>query len=209
MEDVQGIAAMIVPPDPGAQQPWDQQPGEPDRWFQRFCRYLYMGPRRSFLATYRTEWRERVQSGVGCPSLNSIPNTWQMAVVRWQWPERAAAWDRAERERLHAEYEADRHADRLARVRLLRAHRERLARAIEQLDPASASWTDVTNALRMLGEQARLEETGVLPSGPISSDDDLLDAESARAELAARLGAVEARRRESARVNATGPGAEQ
>lgn len=78
-------------------EPWDQQPGEPALWYARFEEYRQIGPHR----THRTAYRRCAQREglVG----KSPDKGWYAQARRWQWAERAAAWDEAQRERLRRE----------------------------------------------------------------------------------------------------------
>jgi len=64
--------------------PWDQQPGEPDRWYGRFQQFLSMGPERSVLRSFR-QARKRPQS--------TGSSEWSAQALEWRWRERAHAWD--------------------------------------------------------------------------------------------------------------------
>ncbi len=130
--------------------------------------------------------------------VHSIPHRWRAAVVRWEWHARVAAWDAAERERLRAEYEADRRAARAEQIRLLNAANRKLEAALAALDPADATWSDVTAAIKLVCAELRREEADALVESEASQDAALLGAEDARAELLARLDAIDARRGEGA-----------
>lgn len=69
--------------------PWDQQEGEPNRWFQRFNVFRLLGPARSVLATANAE-----RSRLGKQTKNAVSHHWQEAAKTWQWRKRAEAWDR-------------------------------------------------------------------------------------------------------------------
>lgn len=71
--------------------PWDQQPGEPDRWYGRFQIYLGLGPTRNFLAAYRKLPGNSSKHGDG---------DWSARAAQWRWRERAHAWDVWQRELL-------------------------------------------------------------------------------------------------------------
>ena len=68
--------------------PWDQQEGEPNRWFQRFNAYRLMGPGRSLQGCVNAE---RVSKGREGPV--DAPRSWRKASEEWQWKARAQAWD--------------------------------------------------------------------------------------------------------------------
>jgi hypothetical protein len=196
------MSAETEPADATERQPWDQQPGEPDRWYARFADYLREGARRSVLGVYRKERRAR--ACLGALPLHSVPHRWRVAKECWHWDDRAAAWDRAERARSIAEYEADRQATRAERLRVLRAANAKLETAIANLDPTAASWAEVTAALKMTCEQLRAEQTDATSGKSSDNYADLLNPESARAELVALLDAAGAFRRENEPPNPTG-----
>lgn len=78
-------------------QVWDQQPGEPHKWFQRFTTYRMMGYARTFEAVYKYE-RERLGFKNNRPSA-----FWFTIAAEWRWKERAQAWDRYIAEQAEAE----------------------------------------------------------------------------------------------------------
>jgi hypothetical protein len=77
------------PPEPEQLQPWQQQPGESDRWYGRFHRYLLLGGRRSLLGVVNAE---RLQ--LGQKKTTNPPTSWREAFLKWNWAERSAAWDK-------------------------------------------------------------------------------------------------------------------
>lgn len=78
--------------------PWDRQPDEPTLWFSRFEAYRLAGPGRTFEATYR-------EDGKGQKKAAEITGAWRKAAEKYQWRERAAAWDMAQIERRRADDE--------------------------------------------------------------------------------------------------------
>lgn len=66
---------------------WDQQTGEPHKWFQRFTTYRLLGYTRSFEEVYRQE-RDRLGLKSNRPSIY-----WFEIAREWRWKERAEAWD--------------------------------------------------------------------------------------------------------------------
>src|SRR5258706_10832665 len=58
-------------------------PDETDQWHARLIKYLQAGPNRSLRAMYTAETGNK----------GSIPGAWQKAVKRFNWLERAAAFD--------------------------------------------------------------------------------------------------------------------
>jgi hypothetical protein len=78
-------------------EPWEQQPGEPNIWHQRFARhYLPLGPERSVDKAYRDRMGARTGSEPAAKSPRRAPGSWQGAAAEWKWLDRAAAWDRHE-----------------------------------------------------------------------------------------------------------------
>jgi phage terminase large subunit len=68
--------------------PWDQQEGEPNRWYQRFCAFRLMGPGRSLLECVNQEKAKK-----GKERQSFIPGSWSRSSEEWQWKARAQAWD--------------------------------------------------------------------------------------------------------------------
>lgn len=81
------------PDDPVEPQPWDQQPDEPNFWYDRFVRaYLAMGSSRSAMGAYHRFNRSKEQGYTGRGN-----SSWLTNAKKWKWEERAAAYDAAER----------------------------------------------------------------------------------------------------------------
>jgi hypothetical protein len=178
-------------------EPWDQQLGEPDGWYGRFFLYYHLPPdERSMLKVYEKVGRKR--SRPGTPA-HAVPHRWRVAKKHWRWVERAAAWDKAQRDQMRVEFEADRQAARVERIAVLKAGLERLEATIPKLVSSTASWNDITNAIRVICQEFRAEEAILAPGKGQEQDDwdDLLNPESARTQLAALLDAAGAFRRES------------
>lgn len=93
-------------------QPWNQQPGEPVRWFNRFDSfYRPLGPER----TLEEAWR-RCQVAEAKSSKAKRPGSyWYNASQRWNWKKRAQAWDMAQRQKRIA-------AEEQARAEMLKRH---------------------------------------------------------------------------------------
>lgn len=70
-------------------QVWEQQEGESNRWFQRFCAFRLLGPGRSLLECFNQEKvvksREKSLQAAG---------SWRKAAEQWNWRSRADAWDK-------------------------------------------------------------------------------------------------------------------
>ena len=102
---------------------WHQQPDEPPDWFNRFHTYLTLGPSRTLTAAYR-EWAK----SKGSPS-----STASQQYNKWNWKERALAYDQANREE-KAAFEAARAAE--ARERRIRKNNKILEAVAAALDTA-------------------------------------------------------------------------
>lgn len=68
--------------------PWEQLPGEPSEWYNRFHQFLMLPGKRSLLAAYNAERGEK-----GRERASGCPDNWRSAFKQWRWAERAAAWD--------------------------------------------------------------------------------------------------------------------
>ena len=73
--------------------PYDQLPGEPDRWYERFRQYCDLGPSRVLNRCYRQTLGETSD-----PNTNA-PGSWKRKAREFDWLERAAAWDADRRQR--------------------------------------------------------------------------------------------------------------
>lgn len=72
---------------------WERQPFETNLWFRRFQVYLYLGYRRSLYAAYRDDF-ELTSSGRDEKKISTgTPGAWRAAALKWNWVERAEAWD--------------------------------------------------------------------------------------------------------------------
>jgi|GEM_PF-2392634 hypothetical protein len=91
-----------------ATQPWERQPKEPTQLYERFQRYLLLGPARSVYAAYRAELAERARARQKKLSITrtGLPQSWREQSKRWRWSERAQAFDEAERAKRYAAYQA-------------------------------------------------------------------------------------------------------
>lgn len=94
--------------------PWDQQEGEPNRWYQRFNAFRLAGPGRSLLGCVNEE-----RCGKGQGRTNNAPTAWREASEKWQWRERANAYDQ--------------HLTKLAEAKIDAAWRNKIMRSTEVL----------------------------------------------------------------------------
>lgn len=67
----------------------EQQPGEPPLWYTRFLAYTLLGPTRSLLATYRADLERRGKN----KHPKNAPHVWSKASRKWNWGDRAFAFD--------------------------------------------------------------------------------------------------------------------
>lgn len=94
-------------------QPWARQPKEPTQWYDRFQRFLFLGVTRSIYQTYIAERREKAKSAAAKKKVKGdysdrvgMPKSWSEAARKWQWKERATAFDDAERKKRDEFYAA-------------------------------------------------------------------------------------------------------
>lgn len=102
---------------------WEQQPGEPNRWYDRFHRFMLDGRRRTVLSVYLDEWRrEKARKGARADDIQAlrqpltIPGSWGKMVAAWSWRERAAAYDAYLRQQEDEEFAEERRQDRRNRI---------------------------------------------------------------------------------------------
>jgi hypothetical protein len=75
--------------------PWDQKEGEPERWYHIFVRY-YLGS--GFRRSVRQAWLAFVKENDGDEVYKEVlhdhpPADWYSMATRWQWYDRAEAWE--------------------------------------------------------------------------------------------------------------------
>jgi hypothetical protein len=73
---------------------WERMSGESNLWYARFEAYRELGSGRSIRKLFLRYKQER---GLHA---KAVPGRWYAVARRWQWRERAEAWDQAEREML-------------------------------------------------------------------------------------------------------------
>jgi hypothetical protein len=69
---------------------WEQIPGEPQFWFDRFHRFLMAGIYRTLVGAYNSERAERFPDWV---AKKRVPSSWDRAAKAWRWRERCAKFD--------------------------------------------------------------------------------------------------------------------
>jgi predicted Fe-S protein YdhL (DUF1289 family) len=128
---------------------WEQQLGEPNRWFARFESFRLAGPSRSLLGSVNADRLVR-----GCHRSRSVPQAWAKNAKRWQWRERAQVWDHAQR--LEARRARARDIDEMNRRHLHEAQalQGKAIQRLKILEPERLSPADV---LRFCVESTKLE----------------------------------------------------
>lgn len=76
-------------------QPWDRQEREPSRWYLIFIKYFIgMGINRSLRKAYLKQKQEESEEAYEkAIATRGCPNVWYQMATRWNWKERAEAWD--------------------------------------------------------------------------------------------------------------------
>jgi hypothetical protein len=134
-------------------QPWERQPGEPNRWYDRFERFRLAGPGRSLLGAVNAERAAR-----GTRPTTSVPHTWAKNAKRWQWRERAEAWDEHERVQARAAHAQEVEEMNRRHIQEAKALQSKAFQRLKALDPEQFSPYDV---LRYFVEAAKLERTAL------------------------------------------------
>jgi len=79
--------------------PYDQQPGEPHKWFSRFQHFCLLGPNRTLIKAYR-DLMTNPSNGQGpARAIRTVSQTWRQKARQYDWQSRAADWDRDQRQR--------------------------------------------------------------------------------------------------------------
>jgi hypothetical protein len=133
--------------------PWEQQPGEPSRWYARFERFRLAGASRSLLGAVNTEHLQN-----GKPSTRSVPQGWAKAAQQWRWRERADAWDVHERRLARAA-----HAQQIEEMnrRHVQEARGLQSLAIGFLKSGNQEQLTPSQVLRIIVAAAKLERTAL------------------------------------------------
>src|SRR5215471_16350471 len=125
-------------------QPWERQPGEPNRWFDRFERYRLAGPSRSLLGILNAERQQK-----GAARGRSLPQAWARNAKHWRWRQRAAAWD--EQQRQHARLAQAQHLEEMNNRHIQEA-RALQSKALQRLKALDADGLSEAAVLRYLIE---------------------------------------------------------
>jgi hypothetical protein len=129
--------------------PWDQQSGEPNRWFARFERYRLAGPSRSLLGLFNTERQQR-----GTKKAKSIPESWAENADKWRWRQRAELWDDHERRQARLA-----HAQEIEEMNRRHAQESRAlqSKGLQGLKSVEPDQLKPTEIVRFCLEAAKLE----------------------------------------------------
>ena len=134
--------------------PWDAQPMESEKAYRWFCRYRDYGEHRSYATIVR-------EFG-GKPSYVRQLQRW---ASKYQWQDRVRAFDASIGERA-AEVIADERIDMARRLaRLEERYLLRLEEVVDALHPEDARWSEVTSALKAIGERVRATEDTTSSTG--------------------------------------------
>jgi len=138
---------------PESPEPWEQQMGEPNRWYSRFEIFRLAGPSRSLLAAVNAERQQR-----GAPKSKSIPQAWAKNAKEWRWRERAEAWD--ERQRQVARVTHEKEIEEMNRRHLQEA-KALQSKAIQRLKALEQDQLSPADLLRFFTEGTKLERTAL------------------------------------------------
>jgi hypothetical protein len=146
---------------------WERQEGETTRAFEAFEGYRMLGPERTLQAAWARYYtrpgtlRERQQRGK--EEAGQFPGYWGAWATRWQWRERAAAWDGEV-----AALARDQELDRELKARLAEQEEERRQRGLMREEARAARTVARRALLRLLqgvdaGQLDRLSVLDLLP----------------------------------------------
>ena len=104
-----------IPDSQEAPKPYEQQPGEPDLWYERLRCFCSLGSSRSVLKCYQVVMQVRDtqaslagsgEAGQPLPKRDHAPQAWRKKAREFDWLERAATWD-AEQYELVAQHSGE------------------------------------------------------------------------------------------------------
>ena len=102
-QQAKSISAPTVPAETPPPKPYQQQPGEPHNWYDRFHRFCLLGPSRTLIQCYRQVIAERTAAGNGRQRIpQQAPGAWKRKARELDWHARAAAWDADQRDSMSA-----------------------------------------------------------------------------------------------------------
>lgn len=131
-------------------EPWEQQPGEPDRWYQAFQTYLMLGATRSIQRAYRVFHQKRKGEVVAS-------GYWAEKAFLWGWEIRARYWDHHKNEQEREAYTNEKLNTRLFRRQIIEDIGHKFYENIDQLDDRELSWRSATDMFKAVTEAMRTE----------------------------------------------------
>jgi hypothetical protein len=142
-----------LPTSPESPEPWEQQPGEPTRWYARFERFRLAGSSRSLLGIVNAERQEK-----GKRPTRSVSQAWAQAAKHWRWRERADTWDAHERLKARAA-----HTQQIEEMnrRHVQEARGLQSAAIGRLKSLNLEQMSPAEVLRFMVAAAKLERTAL------------------------------------------------
>lgn len=141
------MSAITNKPDNQRSEIWEKQPSETTRSYQLFLRYLDMDIRNmAELAKILTEEGRRI-------TRNAISST----AIRYNWHERAAAYDEYQREIRLQKFWKDREKNQYQRIKILNQTLRKLEQAIENIDPHKIPTELIIHMLSQTNHMLRIE----------------------------------------------------
>lgn len=131
---------------------WAKQPEETQKSYNLFARYLDMEYGRSIGNLHRT-LNEELPEGAKKVSLETIKNT----AWRYNWRERAAAYDEHQREIRRSKLEQQRNESLSRRIAVLEQMLDKLGQAVEHIDPRQLSPEVLIHMLSQTTHMLRIE----------------------------------------------------
>lgn len=139
----------LEPPLEPLVQPWEQLPGESDRWFARFTRYRLLGHGRDVSKAYQQECEEE-----GRTAATQASGSWYRESRDRNWQERAAAWDKYIGSADEAEWERRRQQLRSREWEASELLFKKAMHCLRELE-LSARMQNIANALKIASELGR------------------------------------------------------
>jgi hypothetical protein len=141
--------------------PWDRQRDEngelePSLWWMRFDDYRAQGPGRSVAQGYR-DWRDA--KGYEKLRHSGYPSSWVRAANRWNWKERAEAWDEHRRQLDYIAEQAEHDEMRRRHADIGRALQGVGAMAIKRFRKAEGAELEPSDARLYLKDGIGIERT--------------------------------------------------
>jgi hypothetical protein len=134
-------------------EPWEQQVGDPNRWYARFEAYRLAGPTRSLLAIFNAERLQR-----GAAKAKSLPHAWASQAKSWRWRQRAETWDQHQRQQARVAHAQAVQEMNQRHIQEAKALQGKAIQRLKTLDPEQLSSREV---LRYCIESAKLERTSL------------------------------------------------